>query len=779
MQKFAMGQAVRRVEDERFLKGEGRYVDDIALEGMAHAAFVRSPFAHAKIGQIDTEEALAMPGVIKVLTYKDVKKAGLGAFPTLSTVDGVDENGIAVPERFALTGDVARFVGDPVAMVIAETPAQAQAAAEAVMVDYADKPAAVDLATVLDKKTPRLHTKLKSNQAYHFHKGDKAATDKAIKSAAHVTTLTFINNRLAPSAVEPRGCIGDYDKAKDQVILHVSGQAVHGQKGQMADTIFKVPHEKVRVVMPDVGGGFGAKNFVYPENVMVMLAAKLIGRPVKWIAQRTENFLSEIHGRDHLTTATLALDSEGNFTALKVETRANMGAYLSSYATIIPTSASWVSMGGNYRIPSVSMAVDAVFTNTVPVDAYRGAGRPESAYVIERLVDLAAFQTGRDPIALRRQNFIREYPHKMALGMVIDTADFDGTLNKALKAHDADGFAKRRTASERKGKLRGLGVSSYLEVVLGMPADFAEIRFEDDGAVSLLTGGTATGQGHETTYKQIIASELGIDPSKVRYITGDTDVIKTGGGHGGSRSLMIIGSAVLTTSHEVVNKGKLAAGHLLEAAPQDIEFKAGKFTIAGTDRAIGLLDLQSKLRALAGQLPKGVPDTLSSSMTYERKQFSYPNGVHVCEVEVDPDTGTSVISRYTVVDDFGRIINPLIAGGQVMGGAVQGIGQALLEGVAYDETGQLLTGSFMDYCMPRAHDIPDIGLEFNEDAPTQSNPLGVKGAGEAGATGAPPAVVNAVMDALKPFGIGHIDMPLTPFKVWSAIQNASTQEAAE
>ncbi len=779
MQKFAVGQAVRRVEDERFLKGDGCYVDDISLDNMVHAAFVRSPFAHAKVGKIDVSEAAAMPGVIKVLTHKDVKKAGLGAFPTLTAVDGVDENGIAVPERHALTGDVARFVGDPVAMVIAETRGQAELAAEAVLVDYSDRPAVVDLATVLDKKTKLIHPKLKSNRAYHFHKGDEAAVDKAISAAAHVTRLTFVNNRVAPSAVEPRGSIGDYDSDKDQLILHVSGQAVHGQKGQMADVIFKVPPEKVRVVMPDVGGGFGAKNFVYPENVMVMLAAKLVGRPVKWIAHRSENFLSEIHGRDHLTTAELALDEDGNFTALKIDTRANMGAYLSSYATIIPTSASWVSMGGNYCIPSVSMSVDAVFTNTVPIDAYRGAGRPESAYLIERLVDLAAFETGRDPVQLRRQNFISQYPHKMALGMVIDCADFEGTLDKALQVHDADGFEKRRKASERKGKLRGLGVSSYLEVTLGMPADFAELRFEDDGAVSLMTGGQATGQGHETTYKQIISSELGIDPDKVRYITGDTDVIKSGGGHGGSRSLMVIGSALLNTSHEVVNKGKLAAAHVLEAGVQDIEFKDGRFAILGTDRGIGILELAAKLRDIADSLPAGVPDSLSSAKTWQREQFSYPNGVHVCEVEVDPDTGMTVITGYTVVDDFGRIINPLIAGGQVMGGAVQGIGQALLEGVTYDETGQLLTGSFMDYCMPRAMDLPSIGLEFNQDAPTQSNPLGVKGAGEAGATGAPPAVVNAVVDALKPFGIAHVDMPLTPLKVWQAIRAAEPGQATQ
>lgn len=772
MQKFAVGQAVRRVEDERFLKGEGRYVDDIVLENMVHAAFVRSPFAHAKIGKMDISVAGDMPGVLKILTFKDVKKAGLGAFPTLTAVDGVDENGIAVPQRFALTGDVARFVGDPVAMVIAETQVQAVTAAEAVMVDYDDKPVVVDLASVLDRKTKPIHPKLKSNKAYHFHKGDMAGVDKAMASATHVTRLTFINNRVAPSAVEPRGSIGDYDKATDQLVLHVSGQAVHGQKSQMADAIFKVPPEKVRVVMPDVGGGFGAKNFVYPENVMVMLAAKLVGRPVKWIAQRSENFLSEIHGRDHLTTAELALDEAGNFTALRIDTRANMGAYLSSYATIIPTSASWVSMGGNYRIPTVSMSVDAVFTNTVPVDAYRGAGRPESAYLIERLVDLAAFETGRDPIKLRRQNFITQFPHKMALGMVIDCADFEGTLDKALMVHDADGFVKRRKASERKNRLRGLGVSSYLEVTLGMPADFAEIRFEDDGTVSLMTGGQSTGQGHETTFKQIISSELGIAPGKVRYVTGDTDVIKAGGGHGGSRSLMVIGSAVLTTSHEIVRKGKLAAAHVLEASAHDIEFKSGKFSIIGTDRAIGVLQLAAKLRAIADNLPDGVPKTLSSTKTWERKQFSYPNGVHICEVEVDPDTGMTEIAGYTVVDDFGRIINPLIAGGQVLGGAVQGIGQALLEGVTYDETGQLLTGSFMDYCMPRAQDLPSIDVEFNQDAPTQSNPLGVKGAGEAGATGAPPAVVNAVVDALKPLGIGHIDMPLAPLKVWEAIRAA-------
>ncbi|NNE22033.1 MAG: xanthine dehydrogenase family protein molybdopterin-binding subunit [Rhizobiales bacterium] len=769
MQKFGMGQAVRRFEDERFIRGDGCYIDDIKLDGMAHAAFVRSPYAHAKIVSIDTSEAEQAPGVIRVLTHKDVKAAKLGAFPTLTAIDGIDENGVAVPPRRALTGGEVKYVGDPIAMVIAETIDQARDAAELVMVDYGSKPAVTDLKTVLDKKTPVIWRKLKSNRVYHFHKGDQSKTGKAIKSAHHVTSLELVNNRVSPSAVEPRGAIGDFDASEGQYVLHISGQAVFGQRGQMADAIFKVPHDKIRVVMPDVGGGFGAKNFVYPENVMVLLAAKLCGRPVKWIAERSENFLCEIHGRDHLTKVELALDEDGHFLALNVETKANMGAYLSSYATIIPTSASWVALGGPYVIPAMSMSVDAVFTNTVPVDAYRGAGRPEAAYLMERVVDLAAHEMGIDPLQLRQRNYIRSFPHKNALGMVIECGAFAENLELAGENAGFATFEERCKASRNSGRLRGRGVSSYLELTLGMPADDSEIRFDDDGGVTMLVGGASTGQGHETTYRQIINDELGIAPDKVRYLQGDTGLLPSGGGHGGSRSLKIVGSSLFIAAGEVRNKGMTAAAHVLEAPVDRIEFRDGLFSVTGTNRQIDVLELEEALRN-ASDLPKGVPASLTSKGHFQREANSFPNGVHIAEVEVDPETGAVSLERFTVVDDFGRIINPLIAEGQVAGGAVQGIGQAMLEGVVYDEDGQLISGSFMDYAMPRADDLSAIDVTFNQDHPSKTNPLGVKGAGEAGATGAPPAIVNAVVDALKDLGVRHVDMPLTPHNVWRAIQ---------
>ena len=772
MQKFGMGQAVRRVEDERFITGAGTYVDDLQLDNMAHAAFLRSPYAHAEITAMDTSEAEAAPGVIKVLTARDVQAAGLGAFPTLTAVDGVDDNGIAVPPRYALTADVVKFVGDPLAMVIAETRHQADAAAQLIEVDYEDLPANADLAAALDEATPVVWPQIGSNRAYHFQKGDAAATDQALADAAHVTTLHLINNRLAPAAMEPRGVIGDFDAEEDQYILHVSGQAVFAQRGQMAEAIFGIAPEKIRVIMPDVGGGFGAKNFVYPENVMVMLAARLCGRPVKWIASRSENFLSEIHGRDHVTRVDLALDANHRFTALKVATIANMGAYLSSFATIIPTSASWVALGGTYMIPNMSMTVDAVFTNTVPLDAYRGAGRPEAAYLLERVVDVAAHELGLDPIELRRTNFIKTYPYKTALGMLIDCGDFVGTFGMALQRADAKGFTDRLAASQAAGKCRGLGVSSYLEVTLGLPADAAEIRFDDDGGVTMIVGSASTGQGHETAFRQIIADELGIAPQHVRYLQGDTGLMQSGGGHGGSRSLKIVGSALYNTAGEVRQKGIIAAAHILEASPDSIEFADGLFAVKRTNRSIDILELEQALRN-AGTLPDGVPHSLTSKARFERKAHSFPNGCHVAEVEVDPETGAITLERFTVVDDFGKIINPMIAAGQVMGGAAQGIGQAMLEGIVYDDYAQLLTGSFVDYAMPRASDLSSFAVTFNENAPTATNPLGVKGAGEAGATGAPPAIVNAVVDALKGYGIRHIDMPLTPLKVWQAIEAAT------
>ena len=771
MQKFGVGQAVRRFEDERFITGNGSYIDDLKLDNMAYAAFVRSPFAHAKIVNLDTTLAEASQGVIKVLTAEDVKRANLAAFPTLTEVDGVDENGISVPPRFALTGNIVKFVGDPVAMVVASTQDEAITAAELVEVDYDDLPSVSDLATALDNNTPVVWENIESNRAFHFHKGDEAATDNAIADASHVTTLHLINNRVAPSAIETRGAIGDFDSGQEQYILHVSGQAVFGQRGQMADVIFKTDPENIRVIMPDVGGGFGAKSFVYPENVMVMLAAKLCGQPVKWIASRGENFISEIHGRDHVTRVNLALDSNGIFTALKVHTIANMGAYLSSYATIIPTSASWVAMGGPYTIPAISMTVDAAFTNTVPVDAYRGAGRPEAAYLLERIVDVAAFELGIDPLELRRRNFIRKFPHKTALGMLVDCGDFAGTLDMAIGNAGLADFAARRATSKKIGMCRGIGISSYLEVTLGMPADNAGIRFDDDGGVTMIVGSASTGQGHETAYRQIIADQLGIAPENVRYIQGDTGLMDSGGGHGGSRSLKIAGSALFNATGEVRQKGIKAAAHIFEAAEADITFKDGLFALAGTNRRIDILELETELRNTAS-LPDEVPATLTSKARFERKAFSYPNGSHIAEVEVDPETGQISLERYTVVDDFGNIVNPMIAAGQVMGGTVQGIGQAMLEQIVYDEEGQLLSGSYMDYALPRAGDLSNLDVSFNEAVPTKTNPLGVKGAGEAGATGAPPAIVNAVVNALKDYGVKHIDMPLTPLKVWQAVTNA-------
>ena len=767
MQKFGMGQAVRRFEDERFVRGEGNYIDDIVLPDMTFAAFVRSPYAHAKIVELDISDAQEAPGVVKVLTHADVAEAGLGAFPTITAVDGVDENGISVPPRYALTGDAVKFVGDPVAMVIAETIEQARDAAELVMVDYDPFPAVTALDSVLDEDTPVIWPEIGSNRAYHFHKGDEAAVDEIISSAHHVASLQLINNRLSPSAVEPRGAIGDYVADDEQYVLRVSGQAVFGQRGQMADVIFKVPPEKMRVIMPDVGGGFGAKNFVYPENVMVLLAAKLCGRPVKWIADRSENFISEIHGRDHLTQVDLALDEDGQFLALKVQTKANMGAYLSSYSTIIPSSASWVALGGPYVVPAMSMSVDAVFTNMVPVDAYRGAGRPEAAYLMERIVDIAAGEMGIDPIELRQRNYIRSFPHTTPLGIEIECGAFADNLNLAGKQAELASFDERREASHRNGRLRGYGVSSYLELTLGMPADDSEIRFDDDGGVTMVVGSASTGQGHETAYRQIVHDELGIAPDKIRYFQGDTGKIASGGGHGGSRSLKIAGSALFNAAGEVRAKGVKAAAHVLDGAESEIEFGDGLFRVAGTNRQIDILELEEALRT-RDDLPADVPGTLTSKAHFERPSHSFPNGVHVAEVEVDPDTGHISLERYTVVDDFGRIINPLIAEGQVSGGAVQGIGQALTEGVVYDEDGQLLSGSFMDYAMPRADDVSSIDVTFNEDQPTRTNPLGVKGAGEAGATGAPPAIVNAVLHALKERGVRHIDMPLTPEKVWRA-----------
>ena len=769
MEKFGIGQAVRRREDERFLTGEGRYIDDITLPDQLYGVVVRSQYAHAHLTSVEVAEAAVQPGVVRVVTIEDCHAEGLGTIPSMTAIDGIDQDTLQHPPRFPLADGAVKYVGEPVAFVVAESLALARDAADLVLIDYEPLPAVVDLAGALDDAAPQVWPDHDGNRAFRFTKGDKAEVAAVFDAAQHVIALDLINNRVAPSAIEPRGSIGEFDAETGRYTLHVSGQAVHGNKMQMASAVFKTEPENIRVVAADVGGGFGAKNFVYPENLLVMLAAKLVGRPVKWIADRTETFFAEIHGRDHVTRAELAVDGDGGFLGLRVRTIANMGAYLSSMAPVIPTAASWVSMGGSYAIPAVYMEVDAAFTNTVPVDAYRGAGRPESAYIIERLVDVAARELGYNREDLRRRNFIRAFPYQMSLGMTIDCGDFDGSYDMAARAADLSSADQRKRDAADQGRIRGIGVSSYLEVTLGMPSDGSEIRFDDDGKVTMVVGTHSTGQGHETTYLQIVNEVLGIPFEDIRFVQGDTELVATGGGHGGSRSLMIGGSAMVRAAVQVREKGRAAAAHVLDADASDIDFTDGLYAVRGTNTRITLQELEQALRD-ALDLPEGMEKTLGAQATFERTRHSFPNGCHIAEVEIDPETGSVELVGYSVIDDFGRIVNPLIAAGQVFGGSVQGIGQALLEQVVYDnESGQIFTGSLMDYALPRADDLPTITVQFNESAPTDTNPLGVKGAGEAGATGAPAAIANAVLDALKGHGVRHLEMPFTPEKIWRAL----------
>jgi carbon-monoxide dehydrogenase large subunit len=770
MEKFGIGQPVRRLEDQRFITGTGQYTADITLDGQTWGAVVRSPHAHAAIRSVDTGAAKAAPGVLAVLTSEDYKADGLGTLSCLAQIEA--RVGVFAPPRPALADGRARHVGDPVAFVVAETRAQAIAAAEMVEVDYDMLPAAIDLTRSADADAPKVWDQFDSNLCFSFEKGDRAATDAAFAATDRVVGVDLVNNRLVQAPIETRAAIGAYDAADEAFTLHLAGQAVFNQRGDIAGSVFGIAPDKLRVIVPDVGGGFGSKNFVYPEYVLVLWAARRLGRPVKWVSERTEAFLTDAHGRDQVTRAELALDADGRFQALRVKSLANMGAYLSGFGPLIPTNASWVVMGGAYVIPHIFMEVDGIFTNTVPVDAYRGAGRPEASYIIERLVDVAAAETGIDPIELRRRNFMSQFPHKTSLGLTVDCGAFEGNLDRALDLAGAGDFPARRAAAREKGRLRGLGVATYLEITLGAPAETSQVRFDDDGGVTLLVGTHSNGQGHQTAYVQLVSDTLGLDPSIIRYVQADTGQIATGGGHGGSRTLGMGGVAMVKAAETVREKGRALAAHLLDAGGAEVEFKDGLYTVSGTNRSMSILELARAARD-ADDLPDELAEGLSSSASYTREGYNFPNGCHVCEVEVDRDTGAATIVAYTVVDDFGRLVNPMMAAGQAMGGTVQGIGQALLEHTVYDtETGQLLSGSFMDYTMPRADDLPPLTVELNDSVPTTTNPLGVKGSGEAGATGAPPAVVNAVVDALKDCGITHLDMPLTHEKLWRAINGA-------
>jgi carbon-monoxide dehydrogenase large subunit len=777
MPKFGLSQSVRRVEDPRLLLGHGRYTDDIALPGEAAGVVLRSPHAHAEIKSIDAGAAKAMPGVLAIITGADLVAMGVGEVPCAIPLKNKDGTDRANTPRLPLATDRVRHVGDPVAFIVAETVQQARDAAEAVVVDYAELPSATDLATAHVPGQPQIWASAPNNTCFDWEAGDKDKAAALISQAAHVTRLTVVNNRVVVASMEGRACAAEYDAASGRYTLHAGTQGSWLVKNLLASSVLKVDPDKIRVMTPDVGGGFGMKLYLYAEYALCAIAAKQVGRPVKWRSERSEAFQSDTHGRDNITLGELALDANGKFLALRTKNYANMGAYLSTFAPFIPTGAGTKVLASVYDFQAIHANVIGVLTNTVAVDAYRGAGRPESNYLVERLIDQAAGEMGIDRIELRRRNMVGQgnMPYVTAMGQRYDSGDFPRLMDSALSKIDWAGFPQRRAEAAKRGKKRGIGLAYYLEATGGGPTENAKVVFADDGMVDVFVGTQSTGQGHETAYAMLTSHELGIPIDRIRVQQGDSDSLPAGGGTGGARSLYSEGQAILVTTASVVEKGKQAAAEALEAAVVDIEFTpkgpdGGQFAVAGTDRAIGILDLaaRQRKRVAAGE-DTFLLDTLE---TAKIDAHTFPNGCHVAEVEVDPDTGLVTIPRYIVVDDVGHALNPLIVRGQVHGGVAQGIGQAVMERTAYDsESGQLLSASFMDYALPRAEDLPDIEVDLIE-VPCETNPLGVKGAGEAGAVGSPPAVVNALIDALKESGVTAIDMPATPEVVWKALHAA-------
>ena len=773
-----IGAAVTRKEDFRFLTGQGNYTDDIARPGQAHAVFVRSVVAHANLGSVDTEAARAMPGVVAVFTGDDLE--GVGGVPCGFAPDGGPMN---EPPRPVLAQGKVRFVGDMIAMVIAETAEQARDAAEAVDVDYDELPAVVSMEAAQAEGAPTIHD-LDDNSCFSWGIGDAEATDAAFAKADHVTTLELVNNRKCPNAIEPRAAIGEYDSAHDSYTLYTTSQNPHVVRLLMGAFVLGIPEHKLRVVSPDVGGGFGSKIPHYPEEVAVTWAGKQVGRPVKWTAERTESFLSDTHGRDHITRVELACTSGGEFLGLRVHTRANMGAYLSTFAPLIPTYLYGTLLAGLYTTPAIRCEVDGVFTNTAPIDAERGAGRPEATFLLERVVETAARELAIDPVELRRRNFIPAdaFPYQTPVIVQYDSGNYGPVFDRAAELADYAGFAQRREEAKSRGRLRGIGFAGYIEAcgvapsnvagIIGARAglfEAAQVRVHPTGSVSVYTGSHSHGQGHETTFAQIVSDRLGIPFENVDVVHGDTDQIPFGMGTYGSRSLAVGGSAISKALDKIIAKGKKIAAHALEAGESDIDFESGEFRVRGTDKSVGFGDV-----ALSAYVPHNYPlDELEPGLDegafYDPANFTFPAGCHICEVEVDPETGTTQIVNWNAVDDFGKIINPMIVDGQVHGGIAHGVGQAMLENCAYDEeSGQLLSGSLTDYCIPRADDLPSFQIETTE-TPCPHNPLGVKGCGEAGAIAAPAALINAITDAI---GVVHVDMPATPEKVWAALQSA-------
>jgi len=779
MNQFGIGQSVRRVEDRRFLTGHGNYIDDLVLPRQAYAFMLRSPHAHARLLAIDTAAAAAASGVLAVVTGDDLARDGLGSIPCLVPIINRDGSTAPSPQRPALIRERVRHVGDTVAMVVAESLAAARDAAELIEVDYAPLPAAALTEHALDAGQPQVWDEVPGNLAFDWAIGDAAAVDRALATARHRIALEIVNNRVVVNSMEPRGAIGAYDPGEDAYTLWSSTQGSHLLRSQLAESVFKIPENRIRVVTHDVGGGFGMKAFLYPEHILVLWAAKKLGRPVKWTPERSDAFMTDAQGRDNIMRLELGLDDELHFIGLSVTNLANMGAYLSNFAPAIPTESGGVMFSGVYTIPAISVVVKGAFTHTVPVDAYRGAGRPEAAYALERLIDYAARRLGVAPQELRRRNFIRPEatPYATPLGLVYDSGDFARNMEDALATADVAGFAMRRAAAAARGRYRGIGYAVYIEQS-GMPPDeFAELRFDPDGTLTMLMGTQSSGQGHQTAYAQLAAERLGLPLDKIRVVQGDTAAIAFGRGTGGSRSLPVGGASVDAAAGKLIAKGRRIAAHLLEAAEVDVAFADGVFRIPGTDREIAIAAV-ARAAFNPAQLPDGVEPGFAESGHFTPPAPTFPNGCHVCEVEIEPDTGHVDIVRYRVVDDFGTVVNPLLLRGQVHGGVAQGVGQALLERTVYDpETGQLMTGSLTDYCLPRAEDLPAIEFAYNV-VPCRTNPLGLKGAGEAGAIGAPPALVNAIVDALGPLGIDHIDMPVTPERLWQAIHTAQRRQAA-
>jgi len=788
MSATGIGAAVRRKEDHRFITGKGQYTDDISRPGQTYIHFVRSPHAHAKIKKIDSAEASKMPGVVAVLTGKDLANDKIGNLICGWAITSKDGTPMKMSAHPAIAADKANHVGDAVAVVIGETLAQAKDAGEKVKVDYEVLPAVADPAKAQAMGAPLIHDIAPNNTIYEWHLGEKGPTDAAFKAAKHVTKLDIINNRLVPNAIEPRAALADYDAGNDTLTLWNTSQNPHVARLVIAAFVGMAPEHKLRVIAPDVGGGFGSKIFIYPEEVVCLWASRRVGRPVKWNSDRSEAFLTDAHGRDHVTHAEMAFDDEGKITGLRAKTIANLGAYMSTFSSSVPTYLYATLLSGQYGIPNIYCEVDAVYTNTVPVDAYRGAGRPEATFVVERLVEVGARELGMDPADLRRKNFVKNFPHQTPVIMAYDAGDYNASMKKAMEIADVKGFGKRKKESARNGKLRGLGYSTYIEACGIAPSqavgslgagvglwESAEVRVNPTGSVEILTGSHSHGQGHETTFAQLVSDRLGIPIENISIVHGDTDKVQFGMGTYGSRSGAVGMSAIVKALDKVEAKAKKVAAFMMEAAETDIEFKDGKFTVAGTDKAAAWGDVALNAYIAHKFTGAELEPGLKEGAFYDPTNFTFPAGCHICELEIDTETGTTEIVNWVAVDDFGVVINPMIVEGQVHGGIAQGVGQALYEGAVYDKDGQLVTGSYMDYAMPRADYLPAFKVDTTVTK-CPSNPLGMKGCGEAGAIAAPAAVMNAITDAL---GTEDIAMPATPAAVWAALQKHPTRQAAE